>query len=87
MTHRVEFSPAAARQIRKLPRVVQHRLRLATDGLAVDPRPAGARSLQGDSGRLRIRVGDYRVIYTVADDVVLVLVLSVGHRREVYRQR
>lgn len=86
MTYRVEFTPAAARQIRKLPRAIQHRLRVATDALGADPRPTGARLLQGGGGRLRIRVGDYRVIYTVSDDVVLVLVLSVGHRRDVYRQ-
>jgi len=85
VTYRVEFTPAAARQVRKLSKVVQQRLRTALDRLAEDPRPAGARALQGRPGRLRIRVGDHRVIYSVSDDVVLVLVLSVGHRRDVYR--
>jgi mRNA interferase RelE/StbE len=51
--------------------------------LAQNPRPPAARALQGRPG-LRVRVGDYRVIYTVADDVLLVVVVTLGHRRNVY---
>jgi mRNA interferase RelE/StbE len=51
--------------------------------LAEDPRPPGARKLQGRDG-LRVRVGDYRVIYLVEDNVLRVLVIAVGHRREIY---
>jgi mRNA interferase RelE/StbE len=51
--------------------------------LAQDPRPPAARALQARPG-LRVRVGDYRIIYTVADDVLLVVVVTLGHRREVY---
>ena len=53
--------------------------------LAVDPRPPGARVLRGRDG-LRVRVGDYRVLYRVEDDVLLVVVVAVGHRREVYER-
>ncbi len=53
--------------------------------LAQDPRPPGARALQGRPG-LRVRVSDYRIIYTVEDDVLLVVVVRLGHRRDVYDQ-
>jgi len=51
----------------------------------MNPARPGAKALQGDGKRLRIRVGDYRVIYRVEDDRLVVLVVKVGHRREVYR--
>ena len=57
----------------------------ALEELEADPRPAGASSLVGYSGALRIRVGDWRVVYRVVDERLLVLVLQVGHRREIYR--
>ena len=52
--------------------------------LGRDPRPTGAKSLRGRDG-MRVRVGDYRIIYTVRDDVLLVVVVDLGHRREIYR--
>jgi mRNA interferase RelE/StbE len=55
------------------------------DKLAQDPRPPGAKKLHGEPGLFRVRAGDYRVIYTVRDKVLLVLVLAIGHRRDVYR--
>jgi mRNA-degrading endonuclease RelE of RelBE toxin-antitoxin system len=55
--------------------------------LAEEPRPAGVKALQGLPGLLRLRVGAYRVLYQVHDDQLLVLVLTLGHRRDVYRQR
>ena len=55
------------------------------DALATTPRPRGASALQGQPGFLRIRVGDYRIIYQVQDDLLTVLILRVAHRREVYR--
>ncbi|MCD4726205.1 MAG: type II toxin-antitoxin system RelE/ParE family toxin, partial [Pirellulales bacterium] len=53
--------------------------------LAKNPRPAGAKMLAGPNRFLRVRVGDYRIIYRVEDDRLVVLVVRVGHRREVYR--
>jgi mRNA interferase RelE/StbE len=83
--YRVELRPAAVRALRKLDPSVRHRVQGAIALLAQDPRPPAARALQGRPG-LRIRVGDYRIIYTVADDVLLVVVVTVGHRREVYHR-
>lgn len=86
MTYHVELTGAADRQLAKLPLVLQRRVVQRLDALAENPRPLGATTLQGGEGLLRIRVGDYRVIYRVHDDVLLVLVVRIGHRREVYRR-
>jgi mRNA interferase RelE/StbE len=83
--YRIELRPAAVRALRKLDPQVRHRIQGAIALLAQDPRPPGARALQGRSG-LRVRVGDYRIIYTVEDDVLLVVVVRLGHRRDVYEQ-
>jgi mRNA-degrading endonuclease RelE of RelBE toxin-antitoxin system/PHD/YefM family antitoxin component YafN of YafNO toxin-antitoxin module len=79
----IELRPAAVRALKKLDPPVARRLQGAIALLAEDPRPPAARSLRGRPG-LRVRVGDYRIIYTVEDDVLLVVVVTVGHRRDVY---
>jgi mRNA interferase RelE/StbE len=84
--HRVEFAPAAARDFAALPRSVQVRLRPRIDALADDPRPPGVEHLAGGDDLYRIRVGDYRVVYSIEGDVLLVLVVRVGHRRDIYRR-
>ena len=87
MTHRVELSPAAARQLRKLDGDAQRRIQAVVELLAKEPRPAGARKLAGGRGEWRVRTGNYRIIYEMDDGVLVILVLAVGHRREVYRLR
>ncbi len=81
--YRIELRPAAVRALRKLDPKLRHRLQGAIALLAQDPRPPAARALQGRPG-LRVRVGDYRIIYTITDDVLLVVVVTLGHRRDVY---
>jgi mRNA interferase RelE/StbE len=81
----VTLTPAAQRALRRLDRPVQRRLLAAMDDLADDPRPHGTKALQGGQGLLRARIGDYRVVYEVHDDQMVVLVVTLGHRREVYR--
>lgn len=84
-TWKIELTPAAARQIGKLDKSMRRRIVTAIDGLGRTQRPAGVRALTGHPGLLRIRVGDYRVVYTVRDELLVVLVVAVAHRREVYR--
>ena len=84
-TYRIELRPAAIRVLRKLDPQVRRRVQGAIALLAQDPRPPGARALQGRPG-LRVRVGDYRIVYTVEDDVLLVLVVRLGHRRDIYER-
>jgi mRNA interferase RelE/StbE len=81
--YRIELRPAAVRALRKLDPRVRRRVQGAIALLAQDPRPPGARAIQGRPG-LRVRVGDYRIIYTVEDDVLLVVVVRLGHPRDVY---
>ena len=83
--YRIELLPSAARQFEKLPVAIHRRVGRAIDGLAVDPRPPGAHKLAGAEDVWRLRVGDYRVLYQVGDVVLLVLIVKIGHRRDVYR--
>ncbi len=81
----VEFLPAAARALAKIDPEARRRIQGAIALLARNPRPPASVALRGRDG-MRVRVGDYRVIYAVQDDVLLVIVITVGHRRDVYRQ-
>ncbi len=82
--YEVEFRPAALRELRKMDRSTQPRIRGAIALLAQDPRPPASRQLRGRDG-YRLRVGDYRIIYTIDDGVLLIVVVTIGHRREVYQ--
>ena len=84
MSYRVEFTSAAARQVRKLPRTVRNRVLDAIEDLGDDPRPHGAKKLVGEQTAWRIRIGDYRVIYDVFDTDLIVSVVRAAHRRDVY---
>lgn len=81
----IYFKPSADKQLAKLPQDVQRRIVAAVDDLANDPRPAGVVKIAGDDNLWRIRVGDYRVVYEIHDDRLLVLVIRVAHRKDVYR--
>ena len=82
--YRVEVRPAALRALRKVDPKVRPRIEGAIALLAEDPRPPASRPLTGRAG-YRVRVGDYRIIYTIQDDVLLIVVVNLGHRRDVYR--
>ena len=83
-SYRVSYSSQAARELSHLPRETQQRIRKAVDDLATGPRPPGCKKLEGEM--YRIRVGSYRVIYSISDEALFVLVLRIGHRgQNVYR--
>jgi mRNA interferase RelE/StbE len=85
LAYRIVISRRAERQFRNLTRAVQVRLAARIDSLAQNPRPPGAVRIEGTELIYRIRVGDYRVLYAVEERDLIVLVVKVGHRREVYR--
>ncbi len=85
MPYRVEIAPAAERQFKKLDFTIARRLRDALRKLEVNPRPATSVRMSGLDKTWRIRAGDYRMVYEIHDDHLLVLVIRIGHRREVYR--
>ena len=87
MNYKVAFTPAANRQLRKFDPQVRRRVQAAIELLAADPRPPAATQLVGGAGEWRIRTGDYRIVYESEEDRLLILVLAVGHRREIYRNR
>jgi mRNA interferase RelE/StbE len=85
--YRVTLTTAARRSLRRLDRPVRNRVLDALATLGANPRPQGAQTLQGGEGLLRVRVGDYRVIYTVDEDQIVVLVVALGHRSVICRER
>lgn len=85
--YRLIVSPAATRRLAKLEPVIRRRIATALDALCANPRPNGAVTLKGEPGLWRIRVGSYRVVYMIEDDRLVVLVLKLGHRRQIYRDR
>ena len=85
MTYRIEFTSSAERDFAKLTEDIRQRLLPKVDALAHDPRPIGVQKLQGRENRYRIRVGDYRIIYEIRDKILVILIVGIGHRREVYR--
>jgi mRNA interferase RelE/StbE len=85
MRYAVGIAPHALRQLRKLDPTARRRVQAAIDLLADDPRPPAARQLVGGAGEWRVRTGDYRIVYDIRDKELIVLVVAVGHRRDVYR--
>ena len=84
MTWRLTFRPSAQRELDGLDPPTRGRIQRALLRLATNPRQAPNVKAMTD-GNYRLRVGDWRVVYALHDDVLMVLVLRVGHRREVYR--
>jgi mRNA interferase RelE/StbE len=79
----VQLAPAAVRQLRKLPPDARRRVQAAIELLAETPRPPGAKKLVGSSGDWRVRTGDHRIIYEIRDAQLFVLVIALGHRRDI----
>ena len=85
MSYEVEIAPAAKRQIKKLPHDVQQNVVAKLEELAFEPRPDGVKKLEGSDNLYRVRAGKYRIIYEIQDALLLVIVVKVNHRRDVYR--
>jgi len=83
--YRVEIARRAVKALAALPRREQQRVRAAIDLLADDPRPPGCTKLTGEDAAYRVRVSVYRIVYEVLDDRLLVHVVRVGHRPDVYK--
>ncbi len=83
--YHVELAPAAVRQLRKLERGVQARVEAKINSLQQNPRPPGVEKLEGAESLYRVRVGDFRIVYQINDKRLLVLVVKVADRKDVYR--
>jgi mRNA interferase RelE/StbE len=84
-SYRIEVSATAEKQIRKLRREDQVRVLRTIQLLATDPTPPGSRKVRGYEDVFRIRVGTHRVLYRVAGRRLLIIILKIGHRRDIYR--
>ncbi|MDK2409582.1 type II toxin-antitoxin system RelE/ParE family toxin [Aphanizomenon sp. PH219] len=87
MKYQIEFTKGAVKQLKKLPTDIRERIDLRIQELAIEPRPDGVKKLESELSIYRIRIGDYRVIYQIQDDILLVTIVKAKHRREVYRQK
>ncbi len=83
--YRVRTSPDADKQLAKLDGSVRARVAQKIDALAENPRPPGCKKLKGDDNLWRVRVGDYRIVFSIHDDLLLIVVIRIAHRRDVYR--
>lgn len=83
--YRVVVPRRVVKMIQRLPQPVQQRIRVAIELIAADPRPPKAVALRGFDNVLRIRVGDYRIVYEVDDEIRLIAIVYAGHRRDAYR--
>jgi len=83
VTHQVHILPVAVRAIRKLPPEAKRRIQAVIELLAEDPRPPAAKKLTARP-EWRVRTGDYRVLYRIQDDILTVVVVHAGHRRDIY---
>ena len=84
-TFRIDLTRRAAKSLDAIDKPQRRRVLVVIDGLATDPRPPGCAKLTGRENQWRVRAGNYRVIYEVHDDRLLVLVVDVGHRSEIHR--
>ena len=81
----VQIVKSEQKVLERLPRDLLQRIRRAINGLATDPRPSGCRKLAGFENYYRVRVGDWRIIYTIFEDTLIVLVIEVAPRSDAYR--
>jgi mRNA interferase RelE/StbE len=86
VSYRVELAPRVEKDLASIPESTRRRVKDCIDTLARKPRPAGTVKMKGLRNIWRLRVGAWRVVYEIRDDVLIVLVLRVAHRREVYRR-
>ena len=85
MQYRIELARKAQKFLSSQSVNVQRKIGEKIDSLEQNPRPTGCKRLRGKRGIYRVRSGDYRIIYTIKDNQLLVLVVQIGHRRDVYR--
>ena len=86
MPYAIELKPAAVRTLKKLAKGLQKRIAARIDELGSNPRPPGVEKLSGEHDYYRLRVVDYRIVYELKENVLLVLVIRIGHRREIYQR-
>ncbi|MBW4659556.1 MAG: type II toxin-antitoxin system RelE/ParE family toxin [Drouetiella hepatica Uher 2000/2452] len=86
MNYQVVIKPSAQRQLKKLTPAIQSNLISLIESLSQQPRPSGCKKLKGRQNQYRVRSGDYRIVYSIEDTFLIVRVVKVGHRRDIYEE-
>jgi mRNA interferase RelE/StbE len=82
----ITITESALKELKRLQKIYVKKIQVAIDGLANNPRPAGYKKLKGEQDELyRIRIGDYRVIYSIENQIKIVDVRRIGHRKDIYK--
>lgn len=84
MKYSLVYKKSAADELLKLPTDIAYRIKSAIDGLIENPRPSGCKKLKGFENSYRIRIGSYRVIYTISDTVLIITIIKIAHRKSAY---
>ena len=82
----ITINPSALKELSKLPKVTIKKAEKAIDSLANNPRPIGVKKLKGTEESLyRIRIGDYRIIYSIEEEIKIIDIIRIGHRKDIYK--
>ena len=84
--YKICIKPSAVKELKKIPKKVLQKVVEKIKGLAFDPRPPGCEKLSSEE-RFRIRQGDYRIVYTIEDEKLIVIVVKIGYRRDDYKKK
>ncbi len=84
MNYKIQIKKQALKTLQRLPKNIVHRINEIIQELKINPRPFGVKKLIDEENLYRIRFGDYRIIYSIEDDVLTIEIIKIGHRKEVY---
>lgn len=87
MSYEIQISKSASKRIKNLSSELQERIEAKIDSLAIEPRPDGVKKLKGRENSYRVRAGNYRILYDIFDNILLVSVVEIGHRRNIYQDK
>ena len=85
MSYRIEVKRSAAKALKKIPKADRKRIAEKIDSLAESPPNPDTTKMKGNNPFHKVRVGDYRIVYEIQEDVLLILIVKIGHRKEIYR--
>jgi mRNA interferase RelE/StbE len=86
MLYKIEYTTAARKQLKKLPREISVRIIHGIEQLHENPRPESVKKLTGFKDYYRLRIGDYRVVYSIQDNILMVLIIRIAPRKNVYQK-
>ncbi|NGX63551.1 MAG: mRNA interferase RelE [Candidatus Anoxychlamydiales bacterium] len=83
---KIQFSKRAVKELKKLPKTQQRKISTRIEKLMNNPYPSNAKKLIGETDLFRIRVADYRIIYQIKGKILTILILKIGHRKDIYKK-